>query len=438
MRGMKNSPNVELKPKQVQAIRKKIPDFEDAFLMRGELSSRDRSQLELAKLLNRRTLTEQITHNSMTRPETISSDGLFEVCEEAARAEHGLSRFLAEFCLNPEIDPTIGPWYFARLPAVLREFKAEQERNAADAVAVTSIGSQIYEALDYAREARCFSLIYGNCGRGKSFAGRSWCAGRPGSARFIEVPASNDDHSFFLALAECLGVSANIKSKSFELRERVEQAIGSGDLLLCFDESARLWPLKNLRDTTPSRIAWVMSMADRGVPIALIVTPQFFQNKDRAQQACGWNSDQFFRRFRQVVDVPDEITADDLRSVCASLLPSAGAELRAAIVEAVGALPQPLDALDSIAKRATVLASKARREQPGNEHVTASFQFMTRSQSTLARLTAPRKRQAASASLPPSPPRSEGRATSPRAVREMEFPDRNTRPTALLPVPVSD
>jgi hypothetical protein len=356
MRGIVNGPEVMLDAKKVQAIRKEMPGAEDWFLTYGEFSSDEHRLIDLARSCHQPRRVGEISEMAKTRPKTISSDCFFEACEEAAAADDGLSKFLAELCLNPETDPAIGPWYFAQLPDVLREFKALCQNEARKGVAITSAGQMIYDAIAETGRERLFTMIHGEPGRGKSFAARACCAGSAGAFRYFVTPASNDDHSFFLGLAKVLGLPANLKSKAFELRERIEQALVSGEITLVIDESARLWPMTNIRDRMPGRISWIIQMADLGVPIVLIVTPHFFDTKHRIEKATGWNTEQLMRRFRRVVDVPTTIPREDIEAVCESLLPEATEELRGQIVDSLKGTAEPLDNLDSIARRAAGLA----------------------------------------------------------------------------------
>ena len=72
-------------------------------------------------------------------------------------------------------------------------------------------------------------------------------------------------------------VSINLKSKALELRVRVEDALHSGDLMLVADEAHFLWPVGRLRHCVPGRVNWInTALANFDVPVALIITPQFY------------------------------------------------------------------------------------------------------------------------------------------------------------------
>ena len=173
-------------------------------------------------------------------PECYPAEKFTEACREAA---NGLIAHLEEFCLNPAVKIGPGwPWYFPALVGSLREYQgtfAEKERAGR---VVTEIGDQIYDTLDYALESKCMVLIEGLARMGKSFAAAQWCRERPGQARYVEVPSPNDDVGFFRAIAKALGVSCGRSWKAVQLRQRIEDTLQTGDLILVMDESHHLWP----------------------------------------------------------------------------------------------------------------------------------------------------------------------------------------------------
>ncbi len=176
---------------------------------------------------------------------------------------------LSQLCLDPASDlHKSGPWYFSELPNVLREYQQQWVHDKSLIVA-TALGKKVYAALDYTLHSRSLTLLEGKPRLGKSFSARAWCLQHPGKARFVEIPATNDDASFFRAMARGLGLGNFLKYKVTEIRERVESVLLAGDLILVADEAQRLWPQRNLRYGFPSRILWVMTLANAGVPVCL-------------------------------------------------------------------------------------------------------------------------------------------------------------------------
>ena len=213
----------------------------------------------------------------------------------------------------------------------------------------------------------------GEARTGKSHAARTWCEQRPGLARFIEVPPSNDEISFFRARARGLGLGNFLNYKAAELRARVESVLLTGNLLLVLDESQRLWPQRNLRYGFPSRIVWVMTMANAGVPIAMVSTPQFIQTQ-KAIEKAGWNSAQLTGRLSHYELLPPNLSAEDLTAVGKAVLPEAGAQVLRALAIYAQTSARNLAAIDSISKRARFIAMRAGRDTATTEDVRKAMQ----------------------------------------------------------------
>src|ERR1039458_8622658 len=155
-----------------------------------------------------------------TAPECYPAEGFIEHCQNAAR---GLAGHLEEFCLNPAVKVQAGwPWYFPALVESLREYQTAFVEKARSGTVVTEIGAQIYDTLDYALESQCLVFIEGLARMGKTFAAKAWCRERPGRARYVQVPSTNDDVGFFRAIAKALGLSCGSSWKTVQLRQRIE------------------------------------------------------------------------------------------------------------------------------------------------------------------------------------------------------------------------
>ncbi len=224
----------------------------------------------------------------------------------------------------------------------------------------TALGQKINEVLDYTSFSGGLTLMEGEARTGKSFAAQSWCSQRAGGARFIEVPPGNDDSGFFRALARGLGLGNFLQYKAREIRERVEAVLLSHDLILVLDEAQRLWPQRNLRYGFPHRIVWVMAMANQGVPIAMISTPQFSQVQ-KAVEKSGWNAAQFTGRLKHYEPLPRDLSKEDLMAVAKTVLPEADNQVLRVLAIYARSSARYLAAIDSISARARYIASKAGR-----------------------------------------------------------------------------
>ena len=290
-------------------------------------------------------------------------------------ATPNLERTLTEICLNPEWNLKAPlPWYFSDLIPVLRRYFENWATQHSAGVVITALGKMVHETLDYTMHAKTMTLLEGQARTGKSFSARHWCESHPGQARFVEVPTGNDDSGFFRALARGLGLGSFQQYKAVELRERVENVLLTGDLLLCLDEGHRLWPQVNARFGYPKRIEWVMSMANQGVAICLICTPQFLERQHLFAQNKGWNSAQFIGRLGDYKQLPAELSLEDLTAVAGAVLPEADSKTLRALAAYARTSARYLAAIDAIAKRARYNAQRAGRELASTEDVRTAMQ----------------------------------------------------------------
>lgn len=315
-------------------------------------------------------------------PSNYPVESFLDLCRRAALAKPAadnssshLEEVLHRLCLDPAFDlKEDAPWYFAGLVPALREYTAQWIAQCAAGVVVTSLGRKVQDTLDYTLASRSMTLVEGDPRIGKSFAARSWCEQHPGQARFVEVPTGNDDTGFFRALARGLGVGSFQQYKANEIRERVESVLLTGDLLLCLDEAHRLWPEVNLWRGFPKRINWVMSIANHGVPICLIGTPQFIERQKASEQNSGWNSAQFMGRLGHYEPLPCELSPEDLMAVARAILPEADKTTLRALAAYARTSARYLAAIDAIAKRARYIAGRAGRNEAATDEVRSAMQ----------------------------------------------------------------
>jgi hypothetical protein len=281
---------------------------------------------------------------------------------------------LARICLDPSCPlQDERRWQLHGLIAALRQYKSDFESSKSAGVIVTALGAKVCEVLEYTFYSRGLTLIEGNARLGKSFAASQWCLQHPGRTRFVEVPPSNDDAAFFRALARGLGLGNFLKYKVAEIRERVESVLRGGDILLVLDESQRLWPQRNLRRGFPIRVIWVMTMANAGVPICMVSTPQFFQTQT-ALEKIGWNSAQLTGRISHFESLPTDLELSDLMAVAKAVLPEADSKVLRALAIYARSSARYLAAIDSIAKRARFIAMRDGRHEATTADVRKAMQ----------------------------------------------------------------
>lgn len=265
-----------------------------------------------------------------------------------------LEQELFETCLDGEYDPRNDPEW--KLAAVYRARWIKDHSSGVE----TTVGRHLAEAFDYARETRSLVLVDGVARIGKTFSSRAYCERSAGLARYVQVPFSNDDTTFFRAIARALGVSSSLQLKALEVRERVEEVLQAGDLLLVLDESAWLWPQTGRHYSLPSRVNWLTTaLVNFGVPVALITTPQFHTSQHRVEKQTGWNSDQWIGRIGHIERLPEVLPIQDLLAVARAIFPEGDVKTWQALAGYADLNPQTkLAGIDALAKRARWLAGQ--------------------------------------------------------------------------------
>jgi len=170
--------------------------------------------------------------------------------------------------------------------------------------------------------------------------------------------------SFFRAIAKALGVSINLNSKAQELRQRIEDTLQGGDLMIVIDEAHYLWP--NLIDsrTLPARINWILTaLVNNGVPVALVTTPQFLRNQEEFEARTRWTSEQLTGRIGHYEPLPTTLTPEDLHKVAAALLPDASEQTLEALVVYAQASTKYLAGIRHAVDRARFIAGKDGRDR---------------------------------------------------------------------------
>jgi hypothetical protein len=278
--------------------------------------------------------------------------------------EERLVKDVMELALDPETQVADKKHaYFPLLVSTLCEFQ-EQWIDARQPQVVTSIGETVCSALEYAVARRKLVVIDGPPRIGKSHAAKAWCNLNPGGVRYVELTASNDDITFFREIAACLGVSVNLNSKAQELRARIEETLRGRDLALVIDEAHYLWPQRHYRNTTPSRINWVMTaLVNRGIGVGLITTPQFFRSLTAIEKATHWTSDQFRGRVGRYVKLPDALSRNELEEVATVLLPAGNPDSIRAVARYAESSGKYLGAMDAIAETAKYFCELDGREK---------------------------------------------------------------------------
>lgn len=357
---------------QVKTVRAEIPDGEDQFPLQGELTSGEcvavpechphDEYLNPEAWRRAQDLNSQHQAASRARPTGYPAAEFKALALKTARAE--LEEHLQRLCLDPATRLDVGPWYFPELATALRDFQVEWIAEHRPAV-VTTNGKKIHEALDYALAKRLLVLIDGETRTGKSHATVDWVNQHPGCVRYVpEVPPGNDDVGFFRAIAKALGISHGLGLKSVELRERIEDTLQSGDLMLLLDEGHYCLPTNGYRHALPGRINWILTaLVNHGVAVAIITTPQFLKTQKTVETRTNWNAGQFIGRIGHYEKLPDTLPRRDLEAVARVRLPGAPADAIEALVIYASNSKKYLAGIKAVADRAQYQVEKAGRSK---------------------------------------------------------------------------
>lgn len=250
---------------------------------------------------------------------------LRQICKNGAQA--GLPAYLHQVCVDVEkpFKPACSErgarfdecWYMDD-PLAAVAFMMDLEASKVNRrLAHTAVSAKVFDALDYAFQERAMVRIEGDSRFGKTEAVRAWCDMRPGLARLVRVPSANGIPALMVAIADALGMETSYGSRTQRLRERIEYVLKHSGLFLVLDEAAFLLPQSYAATTAPARLNWVRTeIVDRGLPLALVVTPQdFVPAAERFRKKTGYAMEQFFGRIHRVVRLPSTLSEKDLVAV---------------------------------------------------------------------------------------------------------------------------
>jgi hypothetical protein len=344
-----------------------------------------------------------------------------DYCRRYAMAE--LPWILTDFCLTPDACLP-DPFWFCDLASALIEAMDAHAARAGLGRADTAVARSVTDALEFAWAEKAMVEIVGDSRYGKSQSVQTYCAAYPGRARLVKTPCTNDQRSFFTAIAEAVGVEVTLKTTGAELRHALEFIFRHSGLMLVFDESHFLIPQNFTAKTAPFRLDYVRSqILDNGCPVALVATPQQLPTAPKSfERVTGFNMAQWRGRIMRSVQLPSELPQSDLMAIVKHHFPSLKEAYAKRIVSAALISDKFIFTIESIAKNARAVARKNGHEQIDLEDLEAGIVH--------AGINLPKPAIAAPAPvLKPAPARVE----SPRQADET--PRRAATAVQLLPAP---
>jgi hypothetical protein len=351
---------------QVQKVRGEIPGGKDRFPLRDEETTAERERAAVRRLHElHKTAYSNIYDDEpakkKTRPSSYPAATFVQLCCSAAADQ--LEEQIKRLCLDPGLClAELSPWYCPDLVRILREYRQAWSNARTAGAVVTEVGKLVHDSLEYSYSQKCLTVTEGLERIGKTCAALQWCDLHPGRARYVQVPPTNDDIGFFQAIAKALGVSINLNSKAQELRARIETVLQRGHLMLIFDDSHWLWPQSRYRDALPARITWLMTaLVDKGIGVALLTTPQFFESQRALVRKTCWRHHQFEGRIGHYEYLPEELSEPDLTAVAKWHLPEGDSETIFGLVSYAQSSGRYLQGIKAVVQRARYEVEKAGR-----------------------------------------------------------------------------
>jgi hypothetical protein len=293
------------------------------------------------------------------------------ICRDAARKN--LPRFLLALCTEPgkSFEPkkiagcASRTWYMGDLAAAVLEMMDRQSSAVSQRLAMTAVTIKVWDALDYAIQERTMVRIEGDSRFGKTESVCAWCEMRPGLARLVSVPSSNSLADLHRKIAEALGIDVSYGSRKQGVREKIEFILRHSGIFLVLDEAAFLVPQSYTAATAPARLNWVRTeIVDRGLPLAMVVTPQSFMPLVvRFVKKTGYAMEQFFGRNYRTVQLPNELSRGDMVAVAKIHFPEMARDYLELITDLAEVSENYLQAVEAIAKLARYIARREKRQR---------------------------------------------------------------------------
>jgi hypothetical protein len=298
-----------------------------------------------------------------------------------------LERFLIEFCINPRCKETFP--YFLNVKSALNEFRTKFSQEVANSFCRTQISKFVFDTLEAGLALGKPVMVEGESQIGKTTATQAFVEQHLDRARLVSLSGVSNKTNTFRAIAQALGITSSYARKANELQTRIEDVLQKTKIMIVFDEAHYLFAQGTRITTRPELIDWVnTALYNRGVPYALVATPQFMKCLDRVERRVGWNSDQFKGRMRRWKELPETAPRSDLEAVAGFQLGDADrrAQCIALLVGYALTSKRYLPAIAHAIEEARLIATEHGRNQIGfNDIEQAIERFCVPSEKAKAR-----------------------------------------------------
>ncbi len=190
-------------------------------------------------------------------------------------------------------------------------------------IADTSIARKIGNAVSMCSTKPQIIEIIGKTRIGKSIAGRRQFLANLHRAAWLNCPKHGTERDFLTGLAGCLGMSFGSAFKNSQIMPKIGACFGRNRVNLLFiDEGQRLLPVETRAE--PRRLETVRDLWEQsGISVVILSTPQMSAGlAELMDENPRWAPGQWIGR-RQVFDLPDMMTAEDLAAVAMHHAPDA-------------------------------------------------------------------------------------------------------------------
>jgi hypothetical protein len=198
----------------------------------------------------------------------------------------------------------------------------------------------------------------------------------PGRARLVNTPASSSESDLLREVARTLGLQISAQQRGYQLREQITAVLQASQLMLVFDEAQFLFPSAFSRNTAPARLNWVRrSVMDEKLGAAFVCTPQSYgQARRRYVKATGYAIEQFDERILKTVELPAEVSREDLLAIAQVHFPGVHhAYLDYVVSKAVATERNYVSDVSKVAKLAHDNASESGRAVPNLDDIKAAL-----------------------------------------------------------------